>query len=118
MRKSPQVPALGEFEQILLLALLRLEPDAYGAAICREIDAKTGRAVLLSAVYTTLDRLEKKGLVTHWVGDPTPERGGRRKKYYRLLPGGAEAVAVSLRSMRQLVAGVERRLASRAAGSR
>src|SRR5918999_5537588 len=70
---------LGEFEQITLLALLRLEPEAYGASIQREIEARTGRAVLLGAVYTTLDRLERKGLVVSWMGAPTAERGGRRK---------------------------------------
>ena len=114
MGRQPQTGPLGEFEHVLLLALLRLEPDAYGASICREIEQRTGRQVLLSAIYTTLDRLERKGLIRHWIGDPTPERGGRRKKLYRLLPAGAEAVAESLRAVQRLAAGLERRLAARA----
>lgn len=118
MTSPSQAGALGEFEQITLLALLRLEPDAYGASIRREIEARTGRQVLLGAVYTTLERLERKGLVAHWIGEPTPERGGRRKKFYRLQPAGAEALDASLRAVRQLAAGVERRLAARLGDSR
>jgi PadR family transcriptional regulator PadR len=109
---------LGEFEQLILLALLRLEPDAYGASIQREIEARTGRTVLLSAVYTTLDRLECKRLVTSWIGEPTPERGGRRKKFYHLEPLGAEALASALRAVRELASGLERRLAARMGESR
>jgi PadR family transcriptional regulator, regulatory protein PadR len=118
MARTPVTSPLGEFEQITLLALLRLEPDAYGVAIRREIEARADRTVLLGAVYTTLDRMERKGLVTSWIGDPTPERGGRRKKFYRLEPEGAAALDASLRAVRQLVAGVERRLTSRLGGSR
>jgi DNA-binding PadR family transcriptional regulator len=118
MRRPGTRPPLGEFEQITLLALLRLEPDAYGASMQREIEARTGRPVLLSAVYTTLDRLERKGLVRSWIGEPTPERGGRRKKFYRLEPVGAEAVASALRVVRLLTLGIERRLAARAGAPR
>jgi len=118
MTKRPPTPILGEFEQILLLALLRLEPEAYGASIRHEIEARTGRLVLLSSVYTTLDRLERKELVSHWMGDPTPERGGRRKKFYRLLPTGAKAVASSVRSVQQMAAGIESRLAARVGSAR
>jgi PadR family transcriptional regulator PadR len=115
---SPKTVLLGEFEQITLLALLRLEPDAYGASVQREIEERCGRSVLLGSVYTTLDRLEQKGLVSSWIGDPTPERGGRRKRLYRLEPAGAEAVDAALRAVRQLASGVERRLASRIGESR
>jgi DNA-binding PadR family transcriptional regulator len=118
MRRPGPRPPLGEFEQITLLALLRLEPDAYGASMQREIEARTGRPVLLSAVYTTLDRLERKGLVRSWIGEPTPERGGRRKKFYRLEPVGAEAVTSALRVVRLLTLGIERRLAARAGAPR
>ncbi len=118
MPPEARAPALGEFEQFLLLALLRLEPEAYGASMCREIAARTGREVLLSAVYTTLDRLERKSLIAHWIGEPTPERGGRRKKLYRVLPAGAEALTVSLHAVRQLAAGLDRRLAARLGESR
>jgi PadR family transcriptional regulator PadR len=115
---SPQIGALGEFEQVLLLALFRLEPEAYGASIRREIESRTGRQVLLSAIYTTLERLERKRLIAHWIGDPTPERGGRRKKFYRLLPSGAAALEASLHTVQQLADGVERRLSARAGRSR
>ena len=118
MVRRSKVPVLGEFEQVTLLALLRLEPEAYGASVQREIETRTDRPVLLSSVYTTLDRLERKGLVTSWIGAPTPERGGRRKKYYRLEPVGAEALTSALRMVKQLASGIERRLASRAGASR
>jgi PadR family transcriptional regulator, regulatory protein PadR len=118
MAQRSKIPPLGEFEQLTLLALLRLEPEAYGASMQREIATRTARPVLLSAVYTTLDRLERKGLVTSWIGEPTPERGGRRKKYYRLEPVGAEALTMALRTVKQLASGIERRLASRAGASR
>jgi DNA-binding PadR family transcriptional regulator len=113
MASADPTPLIGEFEQLMLLALLRLEPDAYGAAIRREIETRAERPVQLGAVYTTLDRLERKGLVESWMGDPTAERGGRRKKLYRLTPAGAGAVSSSLRAVRQLAAGLDRRLAAR-----
>ena len=75
---------LGEFEQLVLLALLRLQPEAYGVAIRDEIEEKTGRRVALGSVYTTLLRLEDKGFVATRIGEPTPQRGGRRKKFYRI----------------------------------
>ena len=112
------VGPIGEFEQLTLLALLRLEPEAYGASIRREIETRTDRPVLPGALYTTLDRLERKGLVSHWIGDPTPERGGRRKKLYRLTPAGAAALDASLRAVRQLAAGLDRRLAARLGSQR
>ena len=67
---------LGEFEHIVLLAVLRLGDDAYGASVRREIETRTGRALTVGALYRTLDRLELKGYVASRVGDPTPERGG------------------------------------------
>src|ERR671915_8751 len=85
---------LGEFEQLVLLGVLRLEPNdaAYGDAIRREIHARSGRDVSINAVYTTLDRLERKGLLKSWVGEPTPQRGGRRRKFYPLRPAGLTAL--------------------------
>src|SRR5205085_1344090 len=71
-------PSLGEFEQLVLLSLVRLGPDAYGAAVRREIEARAGRELSISAVYTTLERLEQKGYVRSWVGEPTTPRGGPR----------------------------------------
>ena len=85
--------ALGEFEQLILLALVRLGPDAYGATVRREIEEHAGREVSISAVYTTLERLEQKGLVRSRIGEPTPERGGRRRRHFELLPLGARSLA-------------------------
>ena len=75
---------LGDFEQMILFALVALGEDAYGASIRREIVERTGREVSAGAVYTVLDRLERNGLVVSRVGEPTAERGGRRKKHYQL----------------------------------
>ena len=97
---------LGEFEQLVLLALMRLEPEAYGVAIRDEIEERTGRNVALGAVYTTLLRLEDKGFVATRLGDPTPQRGGRRKKYYRPLPAGRRELAASLDALRNMTRGL------------
>src|SRR5918992_764512 len=83
---------LGDFEQLVLLALLRLGPDAYGATIRREIEARAGRQLSISAVYTTLERLEQKGLVRSRIGEPTAQRGGRRRRHFELLPLGARSL--------------------------
>jgi DNA-binding PadR family transcriptional regulator len=98
---------LGEFEQLVLLALMRLEPEAYGVAICHEIEKRTGRSVALGAVYTTLLRLEGKRLVATRLGDSTPQRGGRRKKYYRLLAAGRRELAASLDVLRSMTRGLK-----------
>jgi DNA-binding PadR family transcriptional regulator len=103
-------PTLGEFEQLVLIALLRLGSDAYGATVRREIEARAGRTLAISAVYTTLERLEQKGLVRSWVGDPTPQRGGRRRKHFELLPLGARALKVAYRAFAGMTAGLEQRL--------
>jgi DNA-binding PadR family transcriptional regulator len=83
---------MGEFEQMVLLALLRLHNDAYGMEVREEIERRTGREASYGAVYTTLDRLERKGFVTYRLGEATPERGGRARKYFRVLPAGREAL--------------------------
>jgi DNA-binding PadR family transcriptional regulator len=83
---------LGEFEQIVLLALLRVGKDAYGVPVRREIEKQTRRSVSIGALYRTLDRLEGKGLVASRTGDPTPERGGRAKRYFRVEPLGLHAL--------------------------
>lgn len=101
---------LGDFEQLVLLGVLRLEDDAYGAAIRQEIHARSGRDVSINAVYTTLDRLEKKGLLHSWAGEPTPERGGRRRKYYALRPAGTAAIRDAYRAFRAMADGLERQL--------
>ena len=102
--------SLGEFEQLVLMAVVRLEDDAYGATIRREIEERTGRRLAISAVYTTLERLEQKGLVRSWIGEPTAERGGRRRKHFALQPAGARALKSAYRAYTGMAAGLERRL--------
>lgn len=104
---------LGDFEQLVLLALVRLGPDAYGATIRREIEVRTGRDLAMSAVYVTVDRLEAKGLVRTRVGEPTAERGGRRRKHVTLQPAGRRAIAVAYRRFKSMVDGLEHRFDSR-----
>src|SRR5678815_3500532 len=94
--------SLGEFEQLVLLALMRLGDGAYGASIEREIEEHADRQVSLAAVYTTLMRMEQKGLVESRIGDPSPQRGGRRKKLYRILPSGQRELATSLAALRRM----------------
>ena len=101
---------LGEFEQLVLFAVLHLEGEAYGVAIRREIEARTGRSVSSGAVYTTLERLETRGLVTSVWGDPTPERGGKRKRWYALRPAGRQALAQSWHAVRAMARGVAPKL--------
>lgn len=97
---------LGEFEQLILLAMMRLGDEAYGVAIRDEIEREAGREVTLGAVYTTLLRLEDKRLVTSRLGDPTPQRGGRRKKYYRPLAAGQRELAASIKALRRMTRGL------------
>jgi DNA-binding PadR family transcriptional regulator len=98
---------LGEFEQLVLLALLRQGQDAYGVSICQDIADRTGREVSLGGVYKTLERLEDKGLVASRIGEPTAERGGRRKKHYRIMAGGQRALKQSLAAIESMTEGLE-----------
>src|ERR1700680_4559082 len=82
---------LGEFEYLLLTAAVRLGEDAYGAAIRQEIEGATKRRCSIGALYTTLDRLETKGLLQTWMGDATPQRGGRAKRMVRVTAKGVQA---------------------------
>jgi DNA-binding PadR family transcriptional regulator len=82
---------LGEFEYLLLTAAARLGANAYGAAMRQEIESATGRRCSIGALYTTLDRLEAKGFVKTWMGDPTPQRGGRPKRMVRVTAKGIQA---------------------------
>ena len=102
--------ALGDFEQLVLLGVLRLGADAYGAAIRQEIHARSGRDVSINAVYTTLDRLEGKGYLRSWVGEPTAQRGGRRRKCYALRPEGTAALRRAYRAITAMADGLEHRL--------
>ena len=83
---------LGEFEHIMLLAVLRLRGNAYGMTVRREIQERIGRDVSIGAVYATLDRLCDKGYVSSRLGDPTPERGGRAKRYFTVEASGETAI--------------------------
>jgi DNA-binding PadR family transcriptional regulator len=99
-------PALGEFEQVVLLAILRLDDDAYGVTIRREIATCTEREPAPGALYTTLDRLEEKALVRSTYGDPTPARGGRAKRYFMVTARGVRAVARAQRAYQRLLKGL------------
>ena len=90
---------LGEFEQITMLALLRLGTNAYGMTIRREISERIGRDASIGAIYTTLERLEKKGYVSSRIGEATPERGGRAKKYFQIEAPGHKALTDSRQTL-------------------
>jgi PadR family transcriptional regulator PadR len=107
MNRHEPDAVLGDFEQLVLLALLRLGPDAYGATIRREIERRTGRTLSIGAVYVTLGRLESKGFVRSRIGEPIAERGGRRRKHVALLPAGRRAVANAYRTFTMMVEGLE-----------
>jgi PadR family transcriptional regulator len=102
--------ALGDFEQLVLLGVMRLEETAYGAAIRQEIHTRSGRDVSINAVYTTLDRLERKGLLRSWTGEPTSQRGGRRRKFYALRPAGVAALRHAYHAFVSMAGGLERQL--------
>ena len=91
---------------MILLAVLRVGDEAYGVPIAQEIENTGGRSVLLSAVYTALDRLEANSLVTSTLGDPTPARGGRAKRFFRVTPAGLKAVRQARRALTQLWSGI------------
>jgi len=102
--------ALGDLEQLILFAMVRLRGETHGAPITEVIRAATGRDVSPGALYTVLDRLETKGYVESWIGDSTPARGGRRKKVYRLLPDGARELQTWYTGIRKLASGATARL--------
>jgi DNA-binding PadR family transcriptional regulator len=97
---------LGEFEQLVLLALARQGADAYGVSLCQDITDRTGRDVSLGAVYKTLERMEEKGYIQSRIGEPTAERGGRRKKHYKLLAAGRRALRQSIAALRSMTRGL------------
>jgi PadR family transcriptional regulator PadR len=98
---------LGEFEQIVLLAILRLGEDAYGASIRGEIEKCTGRGPTAGAMYTTLERLESKSMLTSRMGEPTAQRGGRAKRYFKVTKAGSAAVTRAQRAYQRLLKGLE-----------
>lgn len=98
---------MNEIERLVLLALLRLADDAYALPIRQEIEERGGRAVSITAVYAALDRLERQGLVDSWFSDPLPERGGRARKHYRVLPAGVAALRRERRAWERMWEGLE-----------
>ena len=98
---------LGEFEHIVVLALLRLEERAYGVTVRQEIEFRTKREVSIGAVYATLDRMETKGYVKSRLGDPTPERGGRSKRFFRVTAKGMAAVNRTQKALQSMTEGLD-----------
>jgi PadR family transcriptional regulator PadR len=98
---------LGEFEHIVVLALLRLEDSAYGVSVRQEIELRTNRDVSIGAVYATLDRLQAKGYVKSRQGDPTPERGGRSKRFFRVTAKGVTAANRTHRAIQSMTVGLD-----------
>jgi DNA-binding PadR family transcriptional regulator len=109
---------LGEFEVLVMFAVLVLERrGAYGVTIREEIEERTGRRVSTGAVYTALERLNSRGLVGSEVGEPTAERGGRRKRYYRVESAGVEALAETVRTFESMSQGAMAQLRARLASA-
>jgi DNA-binding PadR family transcriptional regulator len=104
---------LGEFEQLVLLAVLHCRDDAYGVPVWREIAGRTARSVSIAAVYKTLGRLETKGFVRSHVGEPTSERGGRAKRVYLMSPAGLRALRACLGALARMTRGLDEVLGSR-----
>jgi PadR family transcriptional regulator, regulatory protein PadR len=103
---------LGAFEHVILLTVLRLGEGAYGATIRAEIERITGRSPAIGAVHATLARLESKGLVSSWIGDPTAERGGKAKRHFTIEAAGIRALKNARRSFERLHAGLSLRNAA------
>ena len=98
---------LSNLEQMTMLAILRLHPDAYGISIQDELRERTGRAPSIGSIYAALDRLERKGLVEGRRGEPTPERGGRAKLHFTLTAGGSATLEQSMRALDSLRSGLK-----------
>lgn len=103
----PPRESLGEFEQMVLLAILRLDGDAYGVPILEEIERRTGRSVSRSAVYVTLRRLEAKGLVSSWMSEPLAERGGKPRRLVKVEPAGLDLLRDSRHAMDRMWQGLD-----------
>jgi PadR family transcriptional regulator, regulatory protein PadR len=96
---------LGEFEYLLIAAAVRIGDEAYGAAILQEIERSSDRECSIGALYTTLDRLEAKGMIKTWIGKPTPERGGRSKRMVRVTAKGVAAATAFYETVQQVSRG-------------
>jgi PadR family transcriptional regulator, regulatory protein PadR len=100
-------PYLGEFEQLVLLAVLRLGDEAYAVPIRHAIEEAAVRSVSRGALYTTLERLEAKGFLSSHLGDPTPDRGGRARRYHTVTPSGLRALRAARDAVTRLSTGLE-----------
>ena len=98
---------LGELEQVVLLAVLRVGKNAYGVPVHDEIQTRDGRDLTLGTIYKTLSRLEEKGLVASHVGDPTPERGGRRTRCYVVTAAGKRSLHATFKTLRRRASGLD-----------
>jgi DNA-binding PadR family transcriptional regulator len=98
---------VGEFEQVVLLATLRIRGEVYGVPIVEEIERQTGRSVSPASVYVTLRRLEEKGLVASWLSEPVPERGGKPRRCVKVTPQGVQLLRESRRMLESLWSGLD-----------
>lgn len=98
---------LNDVEVLILLALIRLAPDAYGVPIAREIESRGQRSIALGTVYAVLERLESAGLVSSELGESVPERGGRARRYFEITPDGLEQVRMFHSSLRAMCSGLK-----------
>jgi len=98
---------LGELEQVVLLAVMRVGKDAYGVPVHDEIQRRAGRDLTLGTIYKTLTRLEDKGLVVSYVGAPTTERGGRRTRCYTVTVAGRRSLQATFKALRHMAAGLD-----------
>ena len=103
----PSPDTLGGFQQLVMLAVLRLGDGAYGAAIQDELERRAGRTVAIATVYVTLARLEQRGLVESWLADPTPVRGGRAKRLYLVTAEGRERLDGARAELERMWEGIE-----------
>ncbi len=99
--------SLGGFQQLVMLAALRLGDEAYGARLQEELDRTAGRSVSISTVYVTMERLERRGMVRSWLGDPAPVRGGRAKRFYALTEEGLSALRDAREELGRMWSGLE-----------
>ena len=110
MTRTRDLPPLGDFELLVLLAILRADGEAYGSTIMKELQDRSARSVSRGALYVTLDRLEAKGYVSSRTGDPAPARGGRPRRYYTVRPTGVALLRQSLDALKRMTEGLALKL--------
>lgn len=108
----PRGELLGSLEHVVLLAVMHLGDDAYGMTVRREIESRTGRNLSIGAVYATLERLETKGYVSSYTGEPTMARGGRARRHFRIEASGEQALRASHEAIHRMTLGLKNRLAA------